>query len=477
MAGLHRCNSLPHFPSKFTSGHTAMHFVRLSLLTIFLCVSLPPSQFSAAQTTVGPTGLDPGFTEIVTVYVTEYEDEEITEDPQIPVEDSTNAPCNEPTSTPETEIPGSTMDIQFSITNMNMSDIQEQSDEQLLRDQLVVEIKRMYSDYNKLKAATVTNLRQGSIIVDVKLEFSEALNVQERDEVVTILYKNIVLNGTFGELLIEGLKVLNNEGEPKDINNACDITPCLRDDMKCYSVGTSCKSTCAGNKGYCLNDGECHENNNYIMCKCKGENFGDRCDKTPRPPSSNMRNENAYIGIIAAAGIAVILLLVLIVGCGFSRFSTMGKESDKSKLVPVDKNTVALEMLDEPPSAVGGVACQTMESFLLSKYMRNGVPPKPGFQHEEMQTIDSFLMAKAERERQPATPVNTPNGTGVQPPIAPVVAPSDEPQEPGVDAPDNGISNEAFLEDEGEIVPTADVENGEPDMEGRSGVAKKIIKV
>ena len=56
MAGLHRCNSLPHFPSKFTSGHTAMHFVRLSLLTIFLCVILPPSQFSAAQTTVGTTG-------------------------------------------------------------------------------------------------------------------------------------------------------------------------------------------------------------------------------------------------------------------------------------------------------------------------------------------------------------------------------------------------------------------------------------
>ena len=48
--------------------------------------------------------------------------------------------------------------------------------------------------------------------MDVKLEFSEALNVQERDEVVTILYKKIVLNGTFGELLIEGLKVLNNEG-------------------------------------------------------------------------------------------------------------------------------------------------------------------------------------------------------------------------------------------------------------------------
>ena len=32
--------------------------------------------------------------------------------------------------------------------------------------------------------------------------------------------------------------------------------------------------------------------------------------------------------------------------------------------------------------------------------------------------------------------INTPNGTGVQPPIAPVVAPSDEPQEPGVDAQD-----------------------------------------
>ena len=38
-------------------------------------------------------------------------------------------------------------------------------------------------------------------------------------------------------------------GEPKDINNACDITPYLQDDMKCYSVGTSCKSTCAGNMG------------------------------------------------------------------------------------------------------------------------------------------------------------------------------------------------------------------------------------
>ena len=73
--------------------------------------------------------------------------------------------------------------------------------------------------------------------------------------------------------------------------------------------------------------------------------------------------------------------------------------------------------------------------------------------------------------------INTPNGTGVQPPIAPVVAPSDEPQEPGVDAPDNGISNKAFLEDEGEIVPTAGAENGEPDMEGKSGVAKKIINV
>ena len=35
-------------------------------------------------------------------------------------------------------------------------------------------------------------------------------------------------------------------------------------------------------------------------------------------------------------------------------------------------------MLDEPPPVVGGVACQTIESFLLAKYMRNGVPPKPG---------------------------------------------------------------------------------------------------
>ena len=61
---------------------------------------------------------------------------------------------------------------------------------------------------------------------------------------------------------------------------------------------------------------------------------------------------------------------------------------------------------------------------------------------------------------------------------SPQVAPSDEPHiGPGVDAPDNGISNEAFLEDEGEIVPTADAENGEPDMEGKSGVAKKIINV
>ena len=71
--------------------------------------------------------------------------------------------------------------------------------------------------------------------------------------------------------------------------------------------------------------------------------------------------------------------------------------------------------------------------------------------------------------------INTPKGTGVQPPIAPVVAPSDKPQEPGVDAPDNGSSNKAFLEDEGEIVATADAENGEPHIEGKSGVAKKII--
>ncbi len=63
--------------------------------------------------------------------------------------------------------------------------------------------------------------------------------------------------------------------------------------------------------------------------RCKGENFGDRCDKVPRPPSPNMRNENAYIGIIAAAAIAVVLLLVMIVGCGYSRFSGIGKDSDK----------------------------------------------------------------------------------------------------------------------------------------------------
>ena len=59
---------------------------------------------------------------------------------------------------------------------------------------------------------------------------------------------------------------LPNLGEPKDINNACDITPYLRDDMKCYSVGTSCKSTCAGNMGYCLNDVDCLENNSYFIC-------------------------------------------------------------------------------------------------------------------------------------------------------------------------------------------------------------------
>ena len=41
---------------------------------------------------------------------------------------------------PFSEIPGSTMDIQFSIINMNMSDIKQQSEENVLRDQLVVEV-------------------------------------------------------------------------------------------------------------------------------------------------------------------------------------------------------------------------------------------------------------------------------------------------------------------------------------------------
>ena len=45
---------------------------------------------------------------------------------------------------------------------------------------------------------------------------------------------------------------------------------------------------------------------------------------------------------------------------------------------------------------VGGVGCQTDDSFLLTQHMLNGIPPKPGFSHSVMQTTDSFLLAKSQ---------------------------------------------------------------------------------
>ena len=41
-----------------------------------------------------------------------------------------------------------------------------------------------------------------------------------------------------------------------------------------------------------------------------------------------MLTENAYIGIVVAAAIAVILLVVMVVGCGYNRLLHKGKESD-----------------------------------------------------------------------------------------------------------------------------------------------------
>ena len=70
---------------------------------------------------------------------------------------------------------------------------------------------------------------------------------------------------------------------------------------------------------------------------------------------------------------------------------------------------------------VGGVGCQTDDSFLLTQYMLNGIPPKPGFSHSVMQTTDSFLLAKHQGKpyvvkRGKTAPA--PSGGGVQSPTA-----------------------------------------------------------
>ncbi len=66
----------------------------------------------------------------------------------------------------------------------------------------------------------------------------------------------------------------------------------------------------------------------------------------------------------------------------------------RSDIYPAE-NVIALEMSNDY-FIVGGVGTQTEDSFLLTQYMLNGIPPKPGFSHSVMQTTDSFLLAKSQ---------------------------------------------------------------------------------
>lgn len=72
----------------------------------------------------------------------------------------------------------------------------------------------------------------------------------------------------------------------------------------------------------------------------------------------------------------------------------MSKSPHRSDIYPAE-NIIALEMSNDY-FIVGGVGCQTDDSFLLTQYMLNGIPPKPGFSHSVMQTTDSFLLAKSQ---------------------------------------------------------------------------------
>ena len=120
-----------------------------------------------------------------------------------------------------------------------------------------------------------------------------------------------------------------------------------------------------------------------------------------------------------------------------------------------------------------------------------------GYQHELIQTNDSFLLAKAQQEREASMNDNdptrtTPNGTVIiqSLPVGSVgeTEQSDNKspvsglgQGPLLDSPVNGqgISNQAFVEDEGDIVPTTEVsaEDDDPSKDEKSGIGKKIIKV
>ncbi|XP_038058461.1 interphotoreceptor matrix proteoglycan 2-like [Patiria miniata] len=458
-------------------GQRSPQFIHLTLVIFCLCFTIS-TKLAAAQTNMTNMTTEASSdlaTEIVTEIVTELEEEETTTVPSTTADDTEEFTDGETTPELLTDPPGQKLVMRFTISNRNYSDIENPDEREELESLLVEELEELYSNNKKFRSVTVLEFRNGSIIVDVELEFTDALNVQERAQVFTALYEKVVLNGTLGALEVQDLKHVKDDGKIEELNDACDIRPCLQTEMKCVANGTKCTASCSDNKGYCLNNSTCRPNNDYIVCKCKKDFFGYRCDKKPLPPSGG-RDDNAYIGIIAAAGIAVLLLLVMIVGCGYSRLVNRGKESDTSKLFQAD-NMVALEMLDEPPPVVGGVACQTIESFLLTKYMKHGIPPKPGFQHEIIQTNESFLLDKAQRERESnnVPTIITPNGTGASPPPAPAPTPvsSPVPEDQPSTEPEQGLSNEAFVEDEGDIVPTAEVVGDE----AKTDIGKKIIKV
>ncbi|XP_022102464.1 uncharacterized protein LOC110985625 [Acanthaster planci] len=513
-----------------SSGQKCLQIIQLPLVIFIFCLCLTMSiKLSAAQTvdttevntTTETDFLTDNLTDIVTEFVdnepgttlsttvetveeytAEETTQELTTESDLVTETVTDTLDNETgtvlnttvdtleeltteESTPEliTDLPGSTFVIRFNISNKDYDNIKNQTEREELERLLVQEFKELFIGNKKLKSVTVSELRNGSIIADVKLEFKEVLNIKEREEVIMTLFEQVVLNGTLGAFEVEDLKLVSGNGEVMELNNACDVRPCLQTEMKCMASGIKCTASCSDNKGYCLNNSTCQESNDYIQCKCKKGFFGYRCDKKPLPPSGG-RDDNAYIGIIAAAGIAVVLLLVMIIGCGYNRLVNRGKECDTSKLFPAE-NSVALEMLDEPPPVVGGVACQTIESFLLTKYMKHGVPPKPGFQHEIVQTNESFLLAKAQREREaavnnvPASSTQSGNGASPPPTSAPTPVGSTEQdckteqeKQPSTE-PKQGISNKAFVEDECDIVPTAEV-TGE---EAKADIGKKIIKV
>ncbi|XP_041457714.1 uncharacterized threonine-rich GPI-anchored glycoprotein PJ4664.02-like [Lytechinus variegatus] len=185
-----------------------------------------------------------------------------------------------------------------------------------LEAEVVSTLEQVYSSTNNFRSAGVTRFLKGSVIPEVRLEFTSSLDDDLKSNALGTLYNAVdESGGRLGNFSVDNVASIDENGYFQTVD-ACFILPCPSG-AYCYvdPIDNQCWLTCDRNSGYCLNGGTCippDDGETIATCTCTNNYEGRRCEVAITTVAPTIDLQMRLVIILASiCGIMALLFLIL----------------------------------------------------------------------------------------------------------------------------------------------------------------------